>query len=71
MDFLLYGTYSIFLGAHILLNTSFSNTLNPCSALRVRHQVSHPYKTRSEITVLYNLSFMELARRRENKKTLN
>jgi hypothetical protein len=30
-------------GPSILLNTLFSNTLNPCSSLDVRDQVSHPY----------------------------
>jgi hypothetical protein len=30
---------------NILLNTLFSNTLNLCSSLNVRDQVSHPYKT--------------------------
>jgi hypothetical protein len=32
-------------GPNILLSTLFSNTLNLCSSLNVRDQVSHPYKT--------------------------
>jgi polysaccharide pyruvyl transferase WcaK-like protein len=31
------------LGPNILLSTLFSNTLNLCSSLNVRDQVSHPY----------------------------
>jgi hypothetical protein len=30
----------------------FSNTLNVCSLLSVRNQVSHPYKTTGQIMVL-------------------
>jgi hypothetical protein len=37
----------------MLLNTLFSNTLSLCSSLKVRDQVSHPYRTRGKIIVLY------------------
>jgi len=33
------------LGTNILPYVSFSNNLNPCSSLRVKDQVSQPYKT--------------------------
>jgi hypothetical protein len=36
---------SSLLGSNILLSTLFSNTLNLCSSLNVKDQVSHPYKT--------------------------
>jgi hypothetical protein len=39
-------------GPNILLRTLFSNTLNLCSSLNVRNQVSHPYKTTGKIIVL-------------------
>ncbi|PNF31822.1 hypothetical protein B7P43_G09339, partial [Cryptotermes secundus] len=32
-------------GSNILLNTFFSNTLSLCSSLKVRDQISHPYRT--------------------------
>jgi len=35
---------SSFLGPNILLSTLLLNTLNLCSSLSVRYQVSHPYK---------------------------
>jgi len=38
------------LGPNILLSTLLSNTLNPCSSLNMRDQVSHPYKTAGTIT---------------------
>jgi hypothetical protein len=46
---------SSLLGPNILL---FSNTLNLCSSLSVRDQVSHPYKTTGKIIVSYILIFM-------------
>ena len=48
---------SSFLGPNIHLNTMFSNTLSFLSSLNVSNQVSHPYKTRSKIVVLYILIF--------------
>jgi hypothetical protein len=43
---------SSLIGSNILLSTLFSNTLNLCSFLNVRDQVSHPYKTTGKIIVL-------------------
>jgi hypothetical protein len=43
------------LGPNILLSTLFSNTLNLCSSLNVRDQISHPYKTTGKIIVLEGL----------------
>jgi hypothetical protein len=41
-------TSSLF-GSNILLNTLFSNTLNLCSSLNIRDQVSQPYRTTGKI----------------------
>jgi phosphate starvation-inducible membrane PsiE len=45
----------LLLGPNILLSILFSNTLNLCSSLSVRDQVSHPYKTTGKIMILYIL----------------
>jgi len=50
-------TWSL-LGPNILLSTLFSNTLNLRSSLNMRDQVSHPYKTKGEISVLYILTII-------------
>jgi hypothetical protein len=50
-------TSSLF-GPNILLNTLFSNTLSLCSSLNVRDQVSHPYRRKDKIIVLYILIFV-------------
>jgi hypothetical protein len=42
---------------NILLNTLFSNTLNPCSSSSMSDQVKHPYKTTGKIIVRYILIF--------------
>jgi hypothetical protein len=42
---------------NIILNTLFSNTLSPRSSLNVSDQVSHPYKTRGKIIVLFWVSY--------------
>jgi len=42
-------------GPNILLNTLFSNTLNLRFSLNVSDHVSHPYKTKGKIIVLYIL----------------
>jgi len=47
---------SSLLGPNILLNTMFSNTLSFLSSRNVNDQVSHPYKTRGKVIVLYILS---------------
>ena len=39
------------------LSTLFSNTLNVCSSLKVRDQVSQPYNTADSIIVLHALTF--------------
>ena len=44
---------SSLLGPNILLNTMFSNTLSFLSSRNVNDQISHPYKTRGKIIVLY------------------
>ena len=48
---------SALLGPNILLRTLFSNTLSLRSSLNVSDQVSHPYKIRGRIIVLYFLIF--------------
>jgi hypothetical protein len=65
-------TSSLF-GPNILLVTLFSNTLSLRSFLKVRDQVSHPYKTTGRIMayVMVILTFIFLDRGREDKKTLN
>jgi hypothetical protein len=55
-------------GPNILLSTLFSNILGLYSSLKVRDQVSHPYRTTGKITVLYILIFMFLNSRREYKR---
>jgi hypothetical protein len=58
---------SFHLGQNILLTTLFSDTLNLCSSLNSRDQVSHQYKINSRIMVLYILTFTFLDGRREDK----
>ena len=43
---------SFLLGQNIILSTLFSNTLSLRSSLKVRDQVSHPYKTTGKIKAL-------------------
>jgi len=45
----------------------FSNTLNLCSSLRMRNQVSDPYKRTAKIILLYIAIFKSLGRRCETK----
>ena len=59
---------SSFLDPNILLNTLFSNTLSLCSSLNVSDQVSHPYKTKVKIIVLYILIFTFLVSKLEDKR---
>jgi hypothetical protein len=44
------------------------NTLNMCSSLNMRNQVSHPYKATGKIIELYVLIFTFLYSRREDKR---
>jgi len=53
---------------NILLRTLFSNTLSLRSSLNVIDQVSHPYKTKGKITVLYILIFVFLNSNLEEKR---
>jgi len=46
-------TTSSLLSPNILLSILSSDTSNLCSSLSVKEQVSHPYKTRGKIRVLY------------------
>ncbi|KAJ4448798.1 hypothetical protein ANN_00189 [Periplaneta americana] len=55
------------LAPNIFLSTLFSNTLNLCSSLRVRVQVSQPYRTTGNITVLYILTFRFFDSRLDDK----
>jgi hypothetical protein len=66
--FLHYPVTSSLLGPNIPLSTLFSNTLSLCPSLKVRDQVSHPYKTTGKIVVLYILTFTFLASRREDRR---
>jgi hypothetical protein len=50
------------------LSILFSNTLNICSSLNVRDDVSHIYKLTGKITVLEILIFMLLGNRHEDKR---
>jgi hypothetical protein len=53
----LHSVISFLFGPNILLQTLFSNALSLCNFLNTRDKVSHPYKTRGKIMVLYILSF--------------
>jgi uncharacterized membrane protein len=53
---------SSLIGPNILLSTLFSNTLNLCSSLNVRDQVSHPYKTTGKIIILLILNYGEVVK---------
>jgi polysaccharide pyruvyl transferase WcaK-like protein len=44
---------SSLLRPNIPLRTLFSNTLNLCSSLNVRHQVSHQYKQQAKYSSVY------------------
>jgi hypothetical protein len=67
-NFLQSPVTSSLLGPKILLSNLFSNTLNLCSSLNVRDQVSHPYKTTGRIIVLYILIFTYLYLQTEHER---
>jgi hypothetical protein len=56
---------------NIPLSTLFSNSLNLCSSLKLRDQVSHSYRRTGKIIVWYILISMYVDNRREGKKILN
>jgi hypothetical protein len=61
---------SSLLGPNILLRMLFSNTLNPCSSLSERDQVTHT-KQGVKLWFLYILVFVILERRRGEKRQTN
>jgi hypothetical protein len=50
---ILFVNFLFFLYAYVLLFILFSNTLNLCTSLQVRAQVSHPYERAGKVMVLY------------------
>jgi len=60
--FLLYliNHVTFLLGPNIFLSTLFSNTLSLPSALSVRDQVLHPYKSTCKIIILWNVVLIRL-----------
>jgi hypothetical protein len=50
------------------LITLFSKTLNVCSSLNMKDQVSYPYNTTGKIIVLYLLIFTFKDSRQEDKR---
>ena len=66
-NFLCFPVILSLLASNILLSTLFSNTLNLCSVLKVRYQVSQSYNTTGSIIVLYALTFNFLESRWDDK----
>jgi hypothetical protein len=60
---------SSLLGPNILLNTLFSNTLRLGFSLNVNDQVSHPHKTKGEITVRLYLNSLKYCHVEQNAKS--
>jgi hypothetical protein len=60
-------TISFFFDSNILISTPPSNIFGQYSSLKVRDQVSHPYKTKGKITVLCILIFTFLDSRWEDR----
>jgi len=59
---------SSLLGPNTLLNTLFSNTITVRSSYNLSDHVSHPYKTRGKIIILYIFSFVFLNSKLEDKR---
>ena len=67
-NFLHSSVISSFLDPNIFLSTLFSNTLNLCTSLKVREQVSQPYNTTGNNRFIgYVLTFNFLESRRDDK----
>ena len=60
---------SCLLSPNILLNTLFSHTLCLSSSLNVNDQVSHSYKTRGKIVILYTVIVIFSDRKLEDKRS--
>jgi hypothetical protein len=56
------------LGPNIFFSTLFSNNHSLRSSLKMSDQVSHPYKTKGKILVLYILIYIFLGGKLEDKK---
>jgi hypothetical protein len=67
LDFLQPPVTSSLLGPNNIISALFSNTLNLCSSLNMRDQVSYAHKTTGKIIVLYILFFTFLDSRWEDK----
>jgi hypothetical protein len=68
-SFLHYPDNSLFhLDPNILLRTIFWNILSLRSSFDVSDQVSHPYKTKGKIIVLYVLTFIFVDNKLEDKR---
>jgi hypothetical protein len=69
MQFSPVSYYFILFGPDIPLNILFSNTFSLSSSLILTVQILHPYKTKSEIVILYNLIFIFLGSRPEDERS--
>jgi hypothetical protein len=63
-----FSCYFIPFWSNVLLRIVFSNTLNLCSSLNARNQISHPYKTTGRIMILYILTFTFVNSRQEDRR---
>jgi hypothetical protein len=68
MSFLLSPVTSSLFGPNILLSTTFSNDLSLCSSRNVRDQISHPYRKKVKIIVLYILIFLSFSIAEEKRE---